>query len=89
MVRGNRMQNPTHLAIPHAYFWKETDKAYCFRLETEKPDEPRYRFINLPKSRIRDYQIINGICDFWIEEWLIGENNIQEFIDTSYMLSLF
>lgn len=84
------MKNPTHIAIPHAYFWKETDKAYCFRLESEpQGNEPRYRFINLPKSRIRDFDIINGICDFWIEEWLIADNKIEEFIDTSYMPSLF
>lgn len=80
------MQNPTHLSIPKMYFDKETDKAYCFRL-LDTNDE--FRFVNLPKSRIRDYQEIGGKCDFWIEEWLIEANNIEEFIDTSYAPSLF
>jgi len=79
------MQDPTHIAIPRVYFWKETDAAYCFRLE----DGDNSRFVNLPKSRIRDYQEIEGKCDFWIEGWLIEKNEIEEFIDSSYAPSLF
>ena len=64
------MQNPTHLVIPEANLSQETEKAYCFKLS----DGQHFRYVNLPKSRIRDYQIIDGKCDFWIEEWLIAAN---------------
>ncbi len=76
------MNNPTHLAIPSNFFVKETDKAYCFKLDDG-------RFIPLPKSKIRDFQQINDYYDFWIDGWLIEQNNIEEFIDTSYAPSLF
>jgi hypothetical protein len=79
------MQNPTHLSIPHVFFFKETDGAYCFKIE----DDDDFRFVNLPKSRIRDYQIIDGKCDFWIESWLIEKNEIELFKDTSFAPSLF
>lgn len=77
------MQNPTHLVIPKLYFLKETEKAYCFQF-----DGPG-AYANLPKSRIRDFQLIGENYDFWIEEWLIETNGLEMFIDTSYAPSLF
>lgn len=77
----------THLLIPKIYFQKETDLAYCFKFETE--DEGKFRFVNLPKSRILTFEMETDNCEIWIEDWLVETNQLQKFIDTSDEPGLF
>ncbi len=75
------MQNPTLLKIPKELFRGQSDLAYCFEVGTGK--------IWLPKSQLRDFELIGEVFEMWAPEWLIGKNNLELFIDTSYMPSLF
>ena len=75
------MQNPTHLRIPRELKQGESEKAYCFNIDGQK--------VWLPKSQIRDFEEINECFDFWMPEWLVVQNKIEHFIDTSFMPTLF
>lgn len=75
------MENPTKITIPKNSYRKETDLAYCFEIEGQS--------VWIPKSQIRDYEENSDEISFWCPKWLIVNKDLQEFVDTSYMPSLF
>lgn len=75
------MQNPTLLTIPQDVFTGESEKAYGFNCEGKQ--------FWLPKSQCRDFQMEGDNYSVWLPEWLVEKNGLEQFIDTSYMPSLF
>lgn len=75
------MENLTHILIPKEKYHSQTEKAVCFRINN--------KFVWLPKSQMRDFQLISDNYDFWMPMWIIEQNKLEAFIDSSWMPSLF
>jgi len=82
------MQNPIRVKLPADRMYKETLKAYCFHLGNEPKTGMPHRFA-IPKSQVRDFKIVDGVCDFWIPEWLLKENGLQKYKNTDHEPTLF
>jgi len=65
--------------IRHQYFLKDTGKAYCFLLWNK-------RFVNFPKSIIKDYQHDKEkhLHLFKVPLWHIIQNRLDSIVDDDY-----
>jgi hypothetical protein len=70
------MENPTKIRIPNYNYYEQTEKAYCLMFGTEK--------VWLPKSQIRDWEMVGEDYVFWIAGWLIPSKKLEKYVDTSH-----
>lgn len=78
---GNEGSKLVLLRIPTEDFEAESEKAYCFKVNSQK--------IWLPKSQIQEWGQNDLQTTFWLPRWLVEEKSLEYFIDTSHEPSLF
>lgn len=69
---------------------RETQNAYGFTMKIHEDfTKPTNPMTWIPKSRSSDFCESEGFVTFWMEDWLVIEKALEDFIDTSYLPSLF